>query len=98
MFFNGDLDAAVSAVNFVLYHEIAHALVDIRDIPITGNFESVADSLAAVFSGKSGRAVGTVIGAIFLSSEEVSYGDEHLGGADRAGDIICWAVGSDSSV
>jgi len=92
------LDFAVLAAGFVLYHEIGHALDDIRQIPISGNTESAADSIGVVLSVTTNRAFAAVFGGDYLSSAPPSYGDEHTNGQDRAGDIICWAIGSDSSL
>jgi len=45
------------------------------------------------------RSIGTdfvpysLIGALALQSQPASYGGEHPGGEDRAGDIMCWTVG-----
>ena len=37
-------------------------------------------------------------GLFFLIDTEASFGDEHIGGADRAGDILCWTIGSSSRI
>ena len=84
-----------NALVFVLYHEIAHALVDILNISVLGNDESAADGIATVIAVETGRAFGAIISGSYLSSEPTSYGDEHNNGQDRFGDITCWAVGGD---
>ena len=89
---------SIQTLNFVLYHELAHALVDVRNIPIIGNEESTADSLAVVFSGQTGRAEGAVFAADFSLGDANTYADEHIGGIDRAGDIACLAIGSNSNL
>ena len=39
---------AYDVLNYFLYHEIAHALIDIHDLPITGLEENVADQFAVL--------------------------------------------------
>jgi hypothetical protein len=98
VFWNGRADRTVQTLNFILYHEIGHALADILTLPITGNEESAADSFATVISGEPDRASGSVIGGLFLAADNSSFGDEHTNGEDRSGDIICWAIGSDATL
>jgi len=83
---------------FIVFHEIGHALVDILDLSVLGNDESAADALAAVMSAETGRSLAAIIGGLYLSSDSASFGDEHNSGEDRFGDIVCWAIGSDSSL
>lgn len=91
--------AAVGAVNFVMYHEMGHALDDIRDLGVGGNFESVADAIGVVLSVQTDQPFSALFGAVILSgSGESSFADEHGSGVDRAGDIICWTLGSSSRI
>ena len=83
---------------FIVFHEIGHALVDILNLSVLGNDESAADALAAVISAETGRSFAAIIGGLYLSSDSASFGDEHNSGEDRFGDIVCWAIGSDSSL
>ena len=83
---------------FIVFHEIGHALVDILNLSVLGNDESAADALAAVMSAETGRSFAAIIGGLYLSSDSASFGDEHNSGEDRFGDIVCWAIGSDSSL
>ena len=88
--------SAILSTVFILYHEIGHALDDVRNVPISGNIESAADSIAVVLATETGRGVAAVFGGDFLSRAPASYADEHNSGPDRAGDIICWAIGGTS--
>ena len=83
---------------FIVFHEIGHALVDILNLSVLGNDESAADALGAVMAGETGRSFASIIGGLYLSSDTASFGDEHNSGEDRFGDIVCWAIGSDSSL
>ena len=84
-----------SSMAFVMYHEMGHALDDIRDlIAIGGNFESVADAIGAVLSVQTGQPEAAVFGGLFfLNTGGSSFTDEHGAGEDRAGDILCWVTG-----
>ena len=86
------------SVNHVLYHEIGHALVDVLNIPSLGNSESVADGIAAVLAGETGRSFDAVISSEWLADSASSFAGIHINGVDRQGDIICWAAGSDSRI
>jgi len=84
-----------NALVFVLYHEIAHALVDILNVSVLGNDESAADGIATVLAVETGRAFSAVVSGVYLSTAPASYADEHTNGQDRFGDISCWALGGD---
>lgn len=86
------------SINHVLYHEIGHAIVDVLNVPILGNYESVADGIAAVLAGETGRSFDAVVSSEVLSDSDSSFADVHINGEDRQGDIICWAAGSDGGI
>ena len=92
-------DFARGFLIFVLYHELAHALADLRELPNVGNSESNADGLATVFSVEQGYSpFAFIAGLLFLATGETTFGTIHPGGASRAGDIICWVTGGDQQV
>ena len=84
-----------STMAFVMYHEMGHALDDIRDlVAIGGNFESAADAIGVVLSVQTGQPEAAAFGGLFfLNSGGSSFTDEHGAGEDRAGDILCWVIG-----
>ena len=94
------LQAGFDSMAFVMYHEMGHALDDIRDlVAIGGNFESVADAIGVVLSVQTGQPDAAVFGGLFtLNSGESSFADEHGSGLDRGGDILCWVIGGSPSV
>ena len=96
--FDTALVNGVSALNFVLYHEIGHALDDISDLGVGGNFESVADAIAVVLSVQTGDALSALFGGAFLETTTGGFAGVHGSGPDRAGDIICWTIGSSSQL
>ena len=91
--------AAFSSLAFVLYHEFAHALDDISGVAAGGNFESVADGIATVIAAETDQPFAVLYSALFFADNpEASLTDEHSSGTDRAGDLFCWVIGSDSRV
>ena len=90
---------AINTMTFIMYHEMGHALDDIRDLPVGGNFESVADAIGVVLSVQTGQPFAAIAGGVFfLSSTGGSFSDEHGAGEDRAGDVLCWVLGSSSDL
>ncbi len=84
---------------FFMFHEIAHALDDVLDLPIFGNVESAADAIATVLAAETGRPQIALFAAyLFTLSIDGSFGDVHHSGDDRAGDLVCWVLGSDPSL
>ena len=89
------LEQTFNMMTFIIYHEMGHALDDLRDLSVGGNFESVADAIAVVLSVQTGQPLAAVdAGQFFFFNENVSFADEHGSGEDRAGDIFCWVLGS----
>ena len=95
----GDLASlqARSAVAFVLYHEIAHALDFQLELPVVGNLESAMDSIATVIAVETGQPLHSIAGAALVGHEPPSLADGHGDGVDRGGDIVCWTVGGDET-
>lgn len=96
-------EAVDGAVNFIMYHEVGHALVDVMDLPVTGREEDAVDQLATyilVGSGEKGAqaafngvlAVQPGENAVYDNSD---FADEHSLGPQRLFNIACWVYGSD---
>lgn len=93
------LTRATNMMSFVTYHEIGHALDDISNLNAGGNFESVADAIAVVLSIQTGQPGASYDGGVFfLQDDRGSFADEHGSGIDRAGDILCWTLGSSARI
>ena len=96
------LDEAIGgAYEFIMLHEVGHALTDQLDIPITGREEDVADQFAAlrlIQQGTKGAraAIDGVLalqqGGEFSTSD---YADEHSLGPVRLYNVVCLVFGSD---
>lgn len=90
------------AMWFVLFHEAAHAVFDLQDVPLLGREEDAADQLAvwlAVRRPPPGYDDG-VLGALafFAQGQPISWdmlGDEHALNEQRLQNIACWAFGAD---
>lgn len=94
------------AVKFVFLHEVAHALIDAYDIPITGSEEDAADRCSAYINltelGSDGvRSVLAAADAFKLeSSSQIQRGslaNEHLLEEQRFYNSLCLLYGSDTA-
>lgn len=84
---------------FFMLHEIAHALDDLLDLPVFGNTESAADAIATVLAAETGTPDIVLFSAyLFTLSGDGTFGDVHHAGEDRAGDLVCWVLGSDPAL
>jgi len=93
------------AVRFIFLHEVAHALIDVYDIPITGSEEDAADRCSAFINitelGDDGvRAVFAAADALSQESKDDKAGranmsDEHLLSGQRSFNSLCMIYGSD---
>ena len=60
-------------IAFLIAHELAHAIIDLWDVPVPGNIEIATDELAAVllfenaYHGESGYADAVMHGAVLLT-------------------------------
>lgn len=89
-------DFARGFMVFTMYHELAHAISDFREIPSAGNNESNVDGLATVMAVEQEfSSFAFVTALLFRAIGGSSFGDVHPGGDDRAGDLICWVIGGD---
>jgi hypothetical protein len=90
------------AVEFIMMHEVGHALVDVLDLSITGREEDVADQLAVYVlvrgGDKGAQAAVAGISALQPSSNDfdaTQLADEHSLGPVRLYNVMCWIYGSD---
>ena len=95
-------EAIEGALRFSVNHEVAHALIDRLDLPVTGREEDAADQLATLLldDGTDAGGQAALDGAEFFYEEPVSldslfYWDEHVFGAQRFYNIACWVYGRD---
>jgi hypothetical protein len=96
-----DLMATVlSDAAATLLHELAHAVIDVRKLPVTGREEDVADQFAVW------QAVDGLDDPDIVLSQAFEYGlsqdlyeqvadDEHTADGQREANLLCWLYGSD---
>ncbi|MGI8788383.1 MAG: DUF4344 domain-containing metallopeptidase [Pyrinomonadaceae bacterium] len=98
-------DKMFDAVRFAFLHEIGHALIDIYNLPITGNEEDAADRCSSFINltelGEDGvNAVLAAADAFYIESkgsaaEKRNLADEHLLQEQRFYNSLCMLYGSD---
>lgn len=94
------------ALEAVISHEAAHAIVDVMDLPALGRREDVADQFAAwrilddpaTSPGAKTSMVATIsMTLLALSGSELELGQAYLGSHElalqRAGNLTCWYIG-----
>lgn len=99
-------DKMFDAARFAFLHEIGHALVDIYNLPITGNEEDAADRCSSFINltelGEDGvNAVLAAADSFAIESKtsensKRSYADEHLLQEQRFYNSLCMLYGSDA--
>lgn len=89
---------------FAVYHELAHALIDLLELPVIGREEDAADGFAAIMMIPStpDRVRDELIIAVAdgwrLQGEQADQSPlwgEHALDEQRYFSVICWMVGSD---
>lgn len=100
-------DVETGAIVFVLYHEVAHALIDVLDVPVVASEEQTADSFASVFAIEStdgGELVPLSAAAMAEAAHRkrgtptlADYADDHGFDRQRALAEVCLVYGSNPS-
>lgn len=98
-------EATISATEFVLAHEMGHALVDQLKLPITGREEDAVDGFAAYlladnpkFGPLTAFSAALFFDALSASSGQLTdadFADEHSINQQRTYQFLCWVYGSD---
>ena len=95
-------DMTLDVIDFIFYHELGHAFIDIYGLPITGLEENAADQFAALFmllayEGTEGHVILYNVGTWFLIQSELYeqsyYWDVHNLDVQRFYNISCYAYG-----
>jgi hypothetical protein len=98
------IDLILDLTEFVLYHEVGHALIDMLDIPVLGKEEDAVDGFAAVLAATMDLDdVALAAADIFdmgleLAEDEISeaeFWDSHSLDEQRMFTIFCLIHGSD---
>lgn len=98
-------EKSLDAMKFVFLHEISHALIDVYQLPITGNEEDAADRLSSIICleklGEEGvKSVLAAADAFRIEAKNKHFKsrnllDEHLLQEERAFISLCMIYGSD---
>ena len=90
----------LGATDFILYHEVGHALIDVLDLPALGREEDAADQLAVYIltDGTDEGEQAAIDGAVALhrleqGTGETAFADEHSLGPQRFYNVLCWVYG-----
>jgi hypothetical protein len=93
-------------MTFVLYHETAHGVIDLLDVPVEGREETAADSLGtilAIASGSQGQSIPLAAGELFAADAQKPQNPAAVAAArydlpqQRYFDVLCLVYGSDPS-
>jgi hypothetical protein len=94
--------AAINNAEFVLYHEIGHALIDTLNIPVTGREEDASDQLATLLILGNGQennapidvtAYSFAVQGAFYNPSDMKFWDVHSLDSQRFFNILCWSYG-----
>jgi len=99
------LDASLDSVMHTLFHELAHALIYMHDIPVIGKEEDAADGLATILLIEffdEGAEIAISAADLFdlesediVEFEEADFWDEHSLDLQRFYSTLCYVYGSD---
>ncbi len=98
-------NAVFGALEFIFYHELGHALIDIFNIPSTGREEDAVDQFSTLFLLDTDVGIASALsGASFFykigqasggSVQDLAFWDEHSLNQQRFYNIVCLVFGSD---
>ena len=97
-------DKVLGVAEFVFYHELGHALVDLYGLPVVGKEEDAVDTLAAIVStdvleeGESALAAAesySIYATNRTEFEDADFYDEHSLDEQRFYSVVCIVYGSD---
>ena len=104
---NAELSRGVSDfVTWVMLSELGRALIDVYDLPVTGNEEDAVDQFATVIAleyippDQAGNVLSSTLRAWSLGQNDVSLPEPYPVGSDplashRLHKVACWIYGSD---
>lgn len=104
---SGDLDLdTLDVVEWALYHELAHAFVDLFNLPVLGREEDAADALATLLAielvengGQIALTAADLLARISGNPKvetNISFWNEHSMNRQRFSQVVCWVYGSDT--
>jgi hypothetical protein len=100
-------DYVATATDWILHHEVGHALTDVLDLPVVGKEEDAVDELATLIYIRGGDGEAALVAADSFFDEgveevesledvqELPFWDEHSLSLQRYYSIVCLVIGSD---
>ena len=103
---NAELSHGVNGfVTWIMLHELGHALIDVYDLPVTGNEEDAVDQFATVIAleyippDQAGNVLSSTLRAWSLGQNSIltegQLAGPHSLASQRFYNIACWMYGSD---
>ena len=100
------LVGAMEVTVFLLFHEVAHSMIDVLDIPVVGREEDAADGLAAALLSLQPDTVPFLLTtasffdglAVLQGGGDITaaqFADEHSLSQQRYYQLLCWVYGTD---
>lgn len=94
------MESVLADAAATLLHEMAHAVIDLRNLPITGREEDAADQFAVWQAVEGLRDPDVVLSQAFeyglsQSLYEQADDDAHSFDGQREANLLCWLYGSD---
>ncbi len=97
----------LDVVEWVLYHELAHAFIDLYNLPVLGREEDAADALATLLvirlvenGGHMALTAADLLARIAANlphAAKTSFWSEHTLDQQRFAQVVCWVYGSDTA-
>ena len=95
------IESALGATLFTFFHELGHALIDLKKLPVTGREEDAVDQLSTLIlleGGPEGAEMafsGAKAMAALGAQGNMPFWDEHSFGEQRFYNVACLILGSD---
>ncbi|MBF0603092.1 MAG: hypothetical protein HQL07_05295 [Nitrospirae bacterium] len=94
----------LDVVEWVLYHELAHAFIHLYDLPVLGREEDAADALATFLvielvenGGHIALTAADLLAHIAPYQHDDAFWSEHTLDQQRFSQVVCWVYGSDTT-
>ena len=95
--------ATLGVVDWILFHEVGHALIDIHNLPITGLEEDSADQFATYQFLNDDSELPIIHTAFFWwyiqsnNYSDAAYADTHSLDVQRFYNLACWSQGKEDA-
>ncbi|MEO5329026.1 MAG: DUF4344 domain-containing metallopeptidase [Magnetococcus sp. THC-1_WYH] len=94
----------LDVVEWVVYHELAHAFIHLYDLPVLGREEDAADALATFLvielvedGGHIALTAADLLARLAPHQHQDPFWSEHTLDQQRFSQVVCWVYGSDTT-